>query len=177
MKQSAGWNDVTKKFAENEDVMFGDINLSEGGPRATSKSGDHQAGAGGWPTVKYFNKRTGFQGSSYAMDDKKTDMPMCDELGYGEKYLAEYVMEKGKTQLCSSAPPFKGCSSDTKEKSQKLYDKAEKKKIGWIETKLEKVLDQKNSKLWPRYPEVEQNWIIQQIGILESAKSRKTAEL
>eukprot|EP01052_Picozoa_sp_SAG31_P050530 SAG31_NODE_11571_length_1017_cov_0.653595_2_plen_23_part_01 len=23
------------------------------------------------------------------MDDKKTDMAMCDELGYGEKYLAD----------------------------------------------------------------------------------------
>lgn len=171
-----------------EDVIFGDINLSEGGPRSTSKSGDHGAGAGGWPTLKHFNKKTGWSGSNYATDDKKTDQAMCDELGHGEKYLGDYVMEKGDTSLCSASPPFKGCSADTKEKSQKLFDKAAKKKAGWyvtrdplrsmescicrftadrvssrIGTKLEKVEDQKKSKLWPRFPEAEQAWIVQQV--------------
>jgi len=102
---------------------------------------------------------------------------MCDELGHGEKYLGDYVMEKGDTSLCSASPPFKGCSADTKEKSQKLFDKAAKKKAGWIGTKLEKVEDQKKSKLWPRFPEAEQAWIVQQIDILTAAMAAKTTEL
>ena len=58
------WNDVVLKFDGNPDVMFGDINLSEGGPRCTQLTGDLQAGAGGWPTILYFNKKTGYKGSS-----------------------------------------------------------------------------------------------------------------
>ena len=44
-----------------------------------------------------------------------------------------------------------------------------------METKLEKVLDSKKSKLWPRYPEAEQIWITQQIEILEIARDAKKA--
>ena len=51
-----------QKFGENPDVMFGDINLSQGGPGQSPKGGNHQAGAGGWPSVKYFNKETGYAG-------------------------------------------------------------------------------------------------------------------
>ena len=39
-------------------------------------------GAGGWPTVRYFNKETGYGGKPYP---KKTDKAMCDELGPKEK--------------------------------------------------------------------------------------------
>ena len=35
-------------------------------------------GAGGWPTIRYYNKETGILGKSY---EKKTDASMCDELG------------------------------------------------------------------------------------------------
>ena len=106
--------------------MFGDINLSKGGPGNSPKGGDHQAGAGGWPTFKYFNKKTGFSGSHYATDDKKTQLPMCDETGpncsghddcKGQSGLMQsYIEEKAKTSLCSSKPPFKGCAPADKEK-------------------------------------------------------------
>lgn len=39
-------------------------------------------GSGGWPTVRYFNKETGYGGKAYP---KKTDKAMCDELGPKEK--------------------------------------------------------------------------------------------
>lgn len=131
MKQSPGWNEVVQKFGENPDVFFGDINLSKGGP-GQSSYGNHQPGAGGWPSVKYFNKETGTSGSHYAMDDKKTEQPMCDELGpncagdgcKGQSGLLQsYVEEKGDTTLCSSKPPFRGCSKEDKEKLKGVLNK------------------------------------------------------
>ena len=67
------WNNVAETFSSNNDVSFGDINLSEQQIR-----GNHNPGAGGWPTIKYFNKETGYEGATY---NKKTDKSMCDELG------------------------------------------------------------------------------------------------
>mmetsp|Transcript_8204 Transcript_8204/g.21036 ORF Transcript_8204/g.21036 Transcript_8204/m.21036 type:complete len:121 (-) Transcript_8204:147-509(-) len=61
---------------------------------------------GGWPTVKYFNKATGYGGAHY---QKKTDMAVCDELGPKHSYLLEFVQEAGRTSLCTVATG-KGCS-------------------------------------------------------------------
>lgn len=41
-------------------------------------TGHCASGAGGWPTVRYFNKETGYGGKAYP---KKTSKAMCDELG------------------------------------------------------------------------------------------------
>lgn len=97
-----------KRFANNEDVAFGDINLRDAQIR-----GNHNPGAGGWPTIKYFNKETGYEGKPYP---KKTSKSMCDELG-DEKYMQAYVEEMGQTSLCS-AKTKKGCS----EKEAKFVD-------------------------------------------------------
>jgi hypothetical protein len=72
-------------------VTFADVNLAEdriGGP--------YQAGAGGWPTVRYFNKATGYEGKPY---DKKTSKAMCDELG-DDQYMRAYVEDAGATSPC-----------------------------------------------------------------------------
>jgi len=61
---------------------------------------------GGWPTIKYFNKATGYKGAHYK---KKTGDAMCTELGPGKPYLQEYVMEAGGTSLCKVATKA-GCS-------------------------------------------------------------------
>lgn len=60
--------------------------------------GGHNPGAGGWPTIRYFNKQTGPQGASYV---KKTNDAMCTELG-NDRYMQEYVEEAGQTTLCAS---------------------------------------------------------------------------
>lgn len=52
----------------------GDVNLAEDQVR-----GNHNPGAGGWPTIKYFNKETGYQGGTYVKKD--AGAAMCDELG------------------------------------------------------------------------------------------------
>jgi len=87
---------MVKRFAENKDVAFGDINLSKQQIRGT-----HSPGAGGWPTIKYFNKDTGVGGATY---EKKTDKSMCDELG-DDSYMQAYVEEAGHTSLCSVGNP------------------------------------------------------------------------
>jgi len=87
-------------FSNNPDVSFGDVNLSEEQIRE-----GHNPGAGGWPTVKYFNKETGYGGKPYV---KKTDASMCDELG-DVKNMQACVEENGQTSLCSAASGA-GCS-------------------------------------------------------------------
>ena len=97
---------MAEKFASNEDVLFGD-----------SKSGSLApgVGAGGWPTVRYYNKATGKEGKAYV---QKTQLAMCSELGgdaynEGTNYLEQFVMEAGSTSLCSIATG-KGCSEKEK---------------------------------------------------------------
>lgn len=76
-------------------MAFGDVNLSEEPIR------DYGAGAGGWPTIRYFNQDTGYKGRAY---EKKTSRSMCDELG-DSKYMTEYVTEVGLTSSCDIALP------------------------------------------------------------------------
>ena len=75
-------------------VAFGDVNLAE-----DQVGGPYQAGAGGWPTVRYFNKDTGLSGSPY---QKKTSGAMCEELGQ-DKFMNGYILEAGSTSLCNAA--------------------------------------------------------------------------
>lgn len=67
-------------------------------------------GAGGWPTVMYFNKETGYDGAPYK---KKTEEAMCTELGPGKPYMQQLVEEAGKTSLCSVKTEA-GCSDKEK---------------------------------------------------------------
>ena len=78
-------------FANNSMVAFGDVNLQE-----SPIGGQYQAGAGGWPTVRYFNTATGVKGAPYV---KKTSKSMCDELG-DDLYMRQYVTEYGSTSAC-----------------------------------------------------------------------------
>jgi hypothetical protein len=89
--QAPAWNSITKAFSKNSKVAFGDVNLAEQDIR-----GDYDPGAGGWPTIRYFNKETGLKGRPYT---KKTDDAMCDELG-NEEYMQAYVEEAGGVMLC-----------------------------------------------------------------------------
>lgn len=95
---------MTKTYAENADVVFMDVNLSEESIRESPDGDPYNPGAGGWPTIRFFNKETGIAGGSYK---KKTDGAMCDELG-DEAMMEAYVEEYGNTSLCSL--DGKGCS-------------------------------------------------------------------
>ena len=74
-----------KKFKDEPSISFADCNLSEGGPN----SAEIGAGSGGWPTIKYYNKKTGYIGAHY---EQKTDGPVCSEL-LEDQYMEGYVKE------------------------------------------------------------------------------------
>ena len=59
-------------------MAFGDVTLSKSRVTTGPDGGAQNPGAGGWPTVRYYSKATGYDGAPYA---KKTSMSMCDELG------------------------------------------------------------------------------------------------
>jgi hypothetical protein len=101
VKQSVGWNAAIRRFASNDDVAFGDINLSTDQIR-----GNHNPGAGGWPTIRYFNKETGPEGRGYV---QKTSGAVCDELKQ-DSYMSAFITEAGNTSLCSIKAGNKGCS-------------------------------------------------------------------
>ena len=104
-----------KAFAGSNDVSFGDINLSEDPIR-----GNHNPGAGGWPTIRYFNEDTGVEGGTYV---KKTDDAMCVELG-NSQYMEAYIEEYGNTSLCSVADGA-GCDDREKEYIDRMKAKSE----------------------------------------------------
>jgi hypothetical protein len=85
---------VTRMFEGNPDVAFADINLSKSPMIKGDELGN--PGSGGWPTIRYFNKKTGQFGDAY---NKVTDLPMCQELGDRMKMI-DYVEDYGNTVLC-----------------------------------------------------------------------------
>lgn len=111
MKQAPAWDKVAADFKENPDVVFGDVALSKNQVR-TIHGTEQSPGAGGWPTIRYFNKQTGYGGQPYP---KKTDKAMCDELGPTEEYMQEYVEEQSGASLCNVGDVEKGCSEKQKQ--------------------------------------------------------------
>jgi len=119
VKQAPAWNDVAKKFHGNADVVFGDVSLSKNQVR-TIHGTDQGAGSGGWPTVRHFNKGTGYGGEAYK---QKTDQAMCDELGPKTDYMQMHIEEAGGTSLCNALKPDSGCSDQAKKFIGKWGDK------------------------------------------------------
>ena len=81
----------------------------------------YNPGAGGWPTIRYFNQETGIAGGEYV---KKTDKSMCDELGNDEMMFA-YVEEYGDVSAgCDvSSNANDGCDEREIEFIQKIKNK------------------------------------------------------
>jgi len=119
VKQAPAWNKVVEDFHGNADLAFGDVALSKNQVREIH--GENQnPGAGGWPTIRYFNKETGYGGKAYP---KKTSSAMCDELGPKENYMAEFVEEYGGVSKCNVADPTTGCSEQQIKFIEKWKDK------------------------------------------------------
>merc|ERR1712232_243792 len=121
-----GWNKVTEAFKGNADVVFGDVALSENQVR-TIHGVDQGAGAGGWPTVRHFNKETGYGGKAY---EKKTGDAMCDELGPKQPYMQEFV-EQFAT-LCDVSDSSSGCTDKQKDYIEKMKPEA----MQWLKQRL-----------------------------------------
>jgi len=102
-------------FAGNKDVVFADVNQSEAG-----RFGDpHNPGQGGWPTVRYFNTKTGVDGANY---QKLTTKSMCEEL-VNIDYMIDYIEGAGNTVLCD----LDGTNCNEKELGyiEKMKDKSQ----------------------------------------------------
>lgn len=106
---------MVKAFAANTDVAFGDVNLSE-----AQVPGDHSPGMGGWPTIRYFDQKTGVAGGNYK---KKTSKAMCEELGDDENMTA-YIEDYGNTSLCHAVTKA-GCTEKEIKYIDKMSDKPE----------------------------------------------------
>mmetsp|Transcript_85879 Transcript_85879/g.148704 ORF Transcript_85879/g.148704 Transcript_85879/m.148704 type:complete len:157 (-) Transcript_85879:41-511(-) len=87
---------MTQLFGKDETVVFGDINLSENRVQEVHNV-SQEPGSKGWPTIRFFNKETGFGGAHYPKRFK--DEAMCDELG-NSRYMQDYIQDMGRTLLC-----------------------------------------------------------------------------
>lgn len=151
-KQAPAWNEVVRRFANNDDVAFGDINLSEQQIRGDGNK--FNPGKGGWPTIRYFNKETGYDGAEYT---KKTDKSMCDELG-DLKLMEAYVTEAGQTSLCTVLTG-KGCS----EKELEFAEKYRSASPAEISSQYKRLAAMVGNKVKPALAE----WIAQRVSILK----------
>jgi len=139
--------------------------LSGGGPRGGEGA---NPGAGGWPTIRYYNKETGTLGKSY---EKKTSAAMCDELGPKGGLLQAYIEEAGNTSEnpCSIEPPYKGCN-EKQIKFVTLF--AEKSKEDVI-----KQTDRLNQMKEKPMADNLKSWLRQRLAILKKFSAKFEEEL
>jgi len=138
-------------FEGNKDVAFADVNLSE--EQVRESHGEPQnPGAGGWPTVRYFNKETGYGGKPY---NKVLPGAMCDVLGKEENMQA-FVEEF--TSLCN-AGSGEGCS----DKAKKFIDKWKSKSMEDVTSQLKRLNDMAGGKMKPELLK----WIRERISVLK----------
>ena len=152
-------NSISERYASNPDVVFGDVNLSEEQVR-----GNHNPGAGGWPTIKYFNKDTGYEGAPY---DKKTSKSMCDELG-DNSMMEDYVLEAAGLSLCDVVSG-EGCS----EKEKTFAEKYSAKSTADVKAQLTRLNGMNASKMTPDLAA----WMKQRKAILKSLLKNAGEEL
>lgn len=143
-------------------MAFGDVNLSKDGVREIN--GQAQSpGAGGWPTVRYFNKDTGYGGAPYP---KKTQKKMCDELGDTE-YMQLYVEEMGKTSLCQ-IENTSGCDEKELEFIKKTKEAPDN-----IAGQLQRLEGMQEQKMKPSL----KKWVNKRIAILRQFPTENKEEL
>lgn len=135
-------------------MAFGDVNLSEEQVRGKYAG---SPGAGGWPTIRVYNKDTGYEGAFAGdwKDSNKLDGAMCDVFGK-EETLQAYVEEMGKTSLCK-ASNGEGCSEKEKEFIAKWTGK------DGVAEQLTRLVGMSAGKMKPEL----KKWLSQRIAILK----------
>lgn len=143
-----------EKFTANDQVVFGDVNLSEEQIR-TIHGEPQNPGQGGWPTLRYFNKETGYGGAKYA---QKTNKRICEEMK-DPAMMQAWVEEDGNTSLCSIAEGNPGCG----EREISYIAKAQTKSREDQEKQLRRLVGMQGKKMAPRAAA----WISARIAILK----------
>lgn len=152
-------------FEGNSDVAFADVNLKDNPMLKSDELGP--PGAGGWPTIRYFNKKTGQFGDSYK---KLTNLPICQELGDRMKMI-DYVENYGNTVLCGI--DGKNCN----EKELSYLQKWKDKPLDEIKSQLTRLEDMTSKPM--KDDLVEWAWRRMRIltKIVDSSQMANTAEL
>jgi len=145
-----------QEFKDESDVAFGDINLRDAPIR-----GNHNPGKGGWPTIRYFNQETGYDGAEYK---KLTSKAMCDELG-DQTYMRKYVKEYALLYDCQAATGDQ-CS----EKESKFAHIWKEKDSAAVVSQIERLTKMKGNKMKPKLKE----WINQRLSILKQLAKMQT---
>jgi len=138
--------------------------LSNSQVRTGPDGGDLSPGAGGWPTIRTFNKETGYDGKPFVVGEtiSGTSGAMCDVLG-NEETMEQYVVDIGGGSLCSVSDGA-GCG----EKELGFIEKWKAKGADDVTKQLER-LNGMSSK--PMKKELMQ-WLKQRIAILKQLDSK-----
>ena len=123
--------------------------------------GNYNPGAGGWPTIRYFNADTGVGGAPY---EKKTEKAMCEELKDIDHMFA-YVETAAGTSACD-VEDLVGCSDKQKDYIGKWKDG---KSLADYEAQNERLAKMLKSKLTPEA----MNWIKLRMKVAASAADYK----
>lgn len=113
-------------------VVFADVNLREA---PDFRGTHHQPGAGGWPTIRYFNSDTGIAGEFYKK--KHADLPMCQELGDVMRMI-DYVVDAGGSFLCDIYSAS-DCTEKEMEYVQKIISEKKHEDGVWLNEQLQRL--------------------------------------
>jgi hypothetical protein len=149
-----------KEFGGNDMVVFADVNLSEG--RVGTIDGTPQnPGAGGWPTLRYFNSETGYGGKKY---EQKTSNRICEE-------MKDPAMVKAWISEFGLGP---SCSIDTQDECDDreiaYIKKAEAKSADERTSQLKRLNSMKDKKMSPDAAK----WVSTRISLLKQFSDVKT---
>jgi hypothetical protein len=141
-------------------VAFGDVNLSQEQVRGKYAG---SPGGGGWPTIRAYNKATGYDGvfAGDWKDKNGLSGAMCDVFGKDET-MQKYVEELGTTSLCKVSDGA-GCSDKEMEFIEKWKGKE------GVEAQIARLTGMTGNKMTPEL----KKWLSQRIAILKQLGAPK----
>ncbi len=71
-------------YKDDAGVVFGDVNLREGRVTQSRDGTPQNPGAGGWPTLRYYNADTGPGGAPV---ERITNQKICDEFKIPQRMI------------------------------------------------------------------------------------------
>eukprot|EP00588_Corethron_pennatum_P015126 CAMPEP_0194268908 /NCGR_PEP_ID=MMETSP0169-20130528/3177_1 /TAXON_ID=218684 /ORGANISM="Corethron pennatum, Strain L29A3" /LENGTH=236 /DNA_ID=CAMNT_0039010365 /DNA_START=17 /DNA_END=727 /DNA_ORIENTATION=- len=158
-KQAPAWDNITRAAAERQDVVFGDFDKA-----ANPEFQDTDIGLGGWPSVWYYNARTGAKGKPY---EQKTDRSVCDELAE-ESYMKAYVEEAADILLCDVVTGQK-CSAKETAYIEKMGGKSPEE----LGSQLARLVGMEGSSMTPEL----KSWLVSRQKILKNLSAALSAKL
>lgn len=122
MMQARGWSAAIQAFKNNDNIVFGDVDMSEQESTIAAIEGtmnplepppwaESQIGKDGWPTIRYYNEETGSPGTGYIVQNEELEPSV--ELTDLETLMA--WIEKSSGSKACDVKTAKGCGKkDTK---------------------------------------------------------------